>query len=179
MRLFFPSLTNVITRHSVFLRCRSLGFKTYVRCSNMPMGTKICHRFCLFLFLLCFFFTGVLIRVFGVLRSDRLRFDRSAALKRAVDVRHVTVRRSRLMLSLTTDSSIKVDVRDPSEHTFRVSKPHHPSLQYTLQLADEIKCVALDKPSDVRLRNQARVTEQDVRKRFIYDLSVSLPYHNR
>ena len=42
-----------------------------------------------------------------------------------------------------------------------------------------LNCVALDKPSDARFRNQARVTEQDVRKRFIYDLSVSLPYHNR
>ena len=31
-----------------------------------------------------------------------------------------------------------------------------------------IKCVALDKPNDARLRNQARVAEQDVRKRFIY-----------
>ena len=30
-----------------------------------------------------------------------------------------------------------------------------------------IKCVALDKPSDARLRNQARVAEQDVRKNFI------------
>ena len=35
-----------------------------------------------------------------------------------------------------------------------------------------IKCVALDKPSDARLRNQARVAEQDVRKRFIYDLQM-------
>ena len=42
-----------------------------------------------------------------------------------------------------------------------------------------IKCVALDKPSDARLRNQARVAEQDVRKRFIYDLPVSIPFHNR
>ena len=42
-----------------------------------------------------------------------------------------------------------------------------------------IKCVALDKPSDARLRNQARVAEQDVRKRFIYDLPVSIPYPNR
>ena len=37
-----------------------------------------------------------------------------------------------------------------------------------------IKCVALDKLSDARLRNQARVAEQDVRKRFIYDLPVSI-----
>ena len=41
-----------------------------------------------------------------------------------------------------------------------------------------IKCVALVKPSDARLRNQARVAEQDVRKRFISDLPVSIPYHN-
>ena len=34
------------------------------------------------------------------------------------------------------------------------------------------------KPSDARLRNQASVTEQDVRKRFICDLPVSFPYHN-
>ena len=40
-----------------------------------------------------------------------------------------------------------------------------------------IKCVALDKPSDARLRNQGRVAEQGVRKRFIYDLPVSVPYH--
>ena len=42
-----------------------------------------------------------------------------------------------------------------------------------------IKCVALDKPSDARLRNHARVAEQDVRKRFIYDLPASIPYYNR
>ena len=44
-----------------------------------------------------------------------------------------------------------------------------------------IQCVALDKPSDARLRNDiyARVAEQDVRKRFIYDLPVSILYHNR
>ena len=42
-----------------------------------------------------------------------------------------------------------------------------------------VKCVVLVKPSDARLRNQASVTEQDVRKRFICDLPVSFPYHNR
>ena len=30
-----------------------------------------------------------------------------------------------------------------------------------------VKCVVLDKPSDARLRNQASVTEQNVRKRLI------------
>ena len=28
-----------------------------------------------------------------------------------------------------------------------------------------VKCVVIDKPSDARLRNQASITEQDVRKR--------------
>ena len=41
-----------------------------------------------------------------------------------------------------------------------------------------LKCVALDKPSDARLRNQARVTEQDVRKRFIYRYTIC-PYSSR
>ena len=35
-----------------------------------------------------------------------------------------------------------------------------------------VKCVAIDKPSDARLRNQASVTEQDVRKRLMCFLSV-------
>ena len=42
-----------------------------------------------------------------------------------------------------------------------------------------VKCVVLDKPSDARLRNQASVTEQDVRKRLMCHLPVFLPYHNR
>ena len=42
-----------------------------------------------------------------------------------------------------------------------------------------VKCVVIDKPSDARLRNQASVTEQDVRKRLMCDLPVSFPYHNR
>ncbi|XP_043236249.1 actin-related protein 8-like [Amphibalanus amphitrite] len=32
---------------------------------------------------------------------------------------------------------VDLDTCGPQEHTFRVSKPHHPSLQYTLQLGDE------------------------------------------
>ena len=42
-----------------------------------------------------------------------------------------------------------------------------------------VKCVVIDKQSDVRLRNQASVTEQDVRKRLMCHLPVFLPYHNR
>ena len=41
-----------------------------------------------------------------------------------------------------------------------------------------VKCV-IDKPSDARLRSQASVTEQDIRKSFICDLPVTRPYHNR
>ena len=42
-----------------------------------------------------------------------------------------------------------------------------------------VKCVVIDKPSDARLRSQASVTEQDVRKRLMCHLPVFLPYHNR
>ena len=42
-----------------------------------------------------------------------------------------------------------------------------------------LTCVAIEKSSDARLRNQASVTEKDIRKRSICDLPVSLPYHNR
>ena len=42
-----------------------------------------------------------------------------------------------------------------------------------------VKCVAIDKPSDARLRNHASVTEQDVRKRLMCHLSVFLLFHNR
>ena len=54
-----------------------------------------------------------------------------------------------------------------------------PVLQSLSALGLNHKCVVLVKPRDARLRNQASVTEQDVRKRFICDLPVSFPYHNR
>ena len=41
-----------------------------------------------------------------------------------------------------------------------------------------VKCVVIDKPSDARLRNQASVTEHDVRKRLMCHLLVFLPYPN-
>ena len=42
-----------------------------------------------------------------------------------------------------------------------------------------IKCVTLDKPSDARLRNQARVTEQDVRRRTICTMCTICLYPSR
>ena len=39
-----------------------------------------------------------------------------------------------------------------------------------------VKCVVIDKPSDARLRNEAGVTEQDVRKRLMCFLPVILPF---
>ena len=38
----------------------------------------------------------------------------------------------------------------------------------------QVTCLVIEKLSDARPRNQARVTEQDVRKRLICDLPVSL-----
>ena len=42
-----------------------------------------------------------------------------------------------------------------------------------------VKCVVIDNLRDARLRNQASVTEQDVRKRLMCDLPVFLPYHDQ